>query len=60
MSLQENIALVNRMTEAVWNAGSVDAIDEFYSPDYVGHDPSGPMDLEQLKQALAGKLEKTL
>ena len=53
MSVQENKAFVDRMTAEFWNAGNVAAVDKFFSADYVGHDPSGPMDLEKLKQAAA-------
>jgi steroid delta-isomerase-like uncharacterized protein len=53
MSTEENKALVKRMTEEFWNTGNMDAIDEFFSADYVGHDPSGTMDMEKLKQSAA-------
>ena len=53
MSVEENKEIVNRMTEEFWNTGNVAVVDEFYAPNYVGHDPGGLMDLEQFKQSAA-------
>ena len=40
MSIEENKALVKRMTEEFWNTGNMAAIGEFFSADYVNHGPS--------------------
>jgi steroid delta-isomerase-like uncharacterized protein len=53
MSVKENKAFIDRMTKEFWNTGNMAVIGEFYSADYVGHDPSGLMHMEQLKQAAA-------
>ena len=45
MSLEENKAFVDRMTEEFWNKGNLAVVDEFYAADYVGHDPNGTTDL---------------
>lgn len=34
---EENKALYRRMTEAVWNKGNLDAIDDFFAPDVLIH-----------------------
>lgn len=41
MSIEENKELLSRWVE-VWNAGHLDAVNEFLAPDYVRHDPNGP------------------
>jgi predicted ester cyclase len=41
MSTEENKAVVRREIEEVFNhTGNLDAGDEIYDPDYVGHDPT--------------------
>ena len=53
---EENKALVRRQEEELFSHGNLDAADDIYAPDYVGHDPSNPEDvrgLEAAKQAAA-------
>jgi steroid delta-isomerase-like uncharacterized protein len=53
---EENKALVRREEEELFSGGNLDAADEIYAADYVGHDPSNPEDvrgLEAAKQAAA-------
>jgi len=53
---EENKALVRRQEEELFTQGNLDAADEIYAPDYVGHDPSNPEEvrgLEAAKQAAA-------
>ena len=41
MSAEENKAVVRREIEEVFNhTGNLDAADEIYAPDYVGHEPT--------------------
>lgn len=42
MSTETNKATVRRMIEQVWNERRVDLIEEFYTEDYVGHNPGVP------------------
>ena len=54
--MEVNKALVRRQEEELFSRGNLDAADDIYAPDYVGHDPSNPMDvrgLEAAKQAAA-------
>ena len=52
--LEANKALVLRTHEEVWNSGNLDAVDELYSADYIGHWVSGEdTDREALKQIVA-------
>jgi len=56
MSEEENKAIVRRQEEEVFTQGNLDAADEIYAPNYVGHDPSNPEDIrgiEAAKQAAA-------
>jgi steroid delta-isomerase-like uncharacterized protein len=39
---QENKAVVLRHHEQIWSKGHVDAVDDCYAADFVGHHPSGP------------------
>jgi ketosteroid isomerase-like protein len=60
---EENKALVRRQEEELFSRGNLDAADDIYAPDYVGHDPSNPMDvrgLEAAKQAAADYREEDL
>ena len=41
MSVEENKALLKRSVDEFWNTGNIGHIDEFYSGNYVAHDPSG-------------------
>ena len=52
---EENKAQVRRFIEEVLNKKSVDAIDEFFAPDYVEHDemPGVEPGIEGLKQVLS-------
>jgi hypothetical protein len=53
---EENKAIVRRQEEELFTQGNLDAADEIYAPDYVGHDPSNLEDirgLEAAKQAAA-------
>jgi predicted ester cyclase len=56
MSEEENKTIVRRQEEELFTQGNLDAADEIYAPNYVGHDPSNPEDirgLEAAKQAAA-------
>jgi steroid delta-isomerase-like uncharacterized protein len=48
---EENKALVRRQEEELFSCGNLDAADEIYAPDYVGHDPSNPEDVRGLQAA---------
>src|ERR671917_1820940 len=53
---EENKAIVRRQEEEVFTQGNLNAADEIYARNYVGHDPSNPEDirgLEAAKQAAA-------
>src|SRR5918997_3931290 len=53
---EENKAIVRRQEEELFTQGNLDAADEIYTPNYVGHDPSNPGDIrgpEAAKQAAA-------
>jgi predicted ester cyclase len=53
---EENKAIVRRQEQELFTQGNLDAADEIYAPNYVGHDPSNPQDihgLEAAKQAAA-------
>lgn len=52
--LAANKELIRRHQEEIWNKGNTAAIDEFYTPDFVGHFPFGEsLDREGLKKAVA-------
>jgi steroid delta-isomerase-like uncharacterized protein len=56
MSTEENKILARRLSEEVYSRGNLDAADEIYAPDFVGHDPNSPEEMrspEGVKQ-LAG------
>lgn len=55
MSAEENKARVRRFVEEGLNKRNPALIDEFYAPDYVGHDPDRPQprSIEDLRQVLA-------
>jgi predicted ester cyclase len=48
---EENKALVRRQEEELFSCGNLDAADEIYAPEYVGHDPSNPEDIRGLEAA---------
>jgi steroid delta-isomerase-like uncharacterized protein len=49
---EENKAIVRREHEEIWNSqGNLDAADEIYAPDYIGHDPSLPEDIRGVEAA---------
>lgn len=53
---EENKAIVRRQEEELFTQGNLDAADEIYARNYVGHDPSNAEDirgLEAAKQAAA-------
>ena len=52
MSTADNKTLLQHSIDEFWNAGDMASIDELYSADYVGHDPSGANegDLDHFKQ----------
>ena len=41
MSVEENKKLLRKSVDEFWNTGNMAAIDDLYSSNYVGHDPSG-------------------
>lgn len=50
MSIEENKRVARRMTEAPWNEGNLDALDEVCDPSYRLNDTAG---ITELKQAIA-------
>lgn len=54
MSLEENKAVVLRMTEEFHNKGNIESAGQFFGGAYVHHDPASPhvTDLGGLKEAL--------
>jgi predicted ester cyclase len=45
---EQNKALVDRLTKA-FNEGNLDLLDEFVAPDFVGHNPLSPEDIQGLE-----------
>ena len=43
MSTEENRAITRRVTEEGWNQGNTAHFDEFFTADFIGHDPFGPV-----------------
>lgn len=39
---EKHEALVRRVIQEVWNKGNLSAVDEIFTPDFVGHDPVEP------------------
>ena len=54
MSLEENKAVVLRMTEELYNKGNIESADQFFAGAYVHRDPASPhvTDLAGLKETL--------
>jgi steroid delta-isomerase-like uncharacterized protein len=54
MSIEENKAIVRRMTEEFYNQGNVDLADHFFADTYLHHDPASPQvrNRDDLKQVL--------
>ncbi len=52
-SIEENKRLTQREAEEVWNQKNLDAIDKFYSKNFVNHDPTDPEvnDFESYKKS---------
>jgi steroid delta-isomerase-like uncharacterized protein len=49
---EENKAIVRREHEEIWNSqGNLDAADEIYAPNYIGHDPTLPEDIRGVEAA---------
>ena len=48
---EENKAIVRRQEEEIFTQGNLDAADEIYAPNYVGHDPASPEDIQGLEAA---------
>lgn len=54
MSAKENMRIVRRIYEEVFDRRNLDVLDELYSTDFVYHSPGNPdLDREGLKQGLA-------
>lgn len=48
---RENVAVVNRYLQEVWNEGNLDVVDELFAEEYVRDNPAGlPPDSEGFKQ----------
>jgi hypothetical protein len=45
MPTEENKAIIRRGFEEILNQRNLDAVDTYFSPNYVGHDPALPEDL---------------
>ena len=51
MSVEENKAIIQRWIEEAWHKRNVAAVDEFFAPNFVGHDPSSEVrGIEGVKQ----------
>jgi steroid delta-isomerase-like uncharacterized protein len=48
---EENKAIVRQQEEELFTQGNLDATDEVYAPDYVGHDPSNSEEVRGLEAA---------
>jgi len=48
---EENKAIVRQQEEELFTQGNLDAADEVYTPDYVGHDPSNSEEVRGLEAA---------
>jgi steroid delta-isomerase-like uncharacterized protein len=53
VSIEERKAFVRRKIEELWNKGDLDAADEYFTSDFVSHDPASPEEIrgpERVKQ----------
>ncbi len=48
---EENRAIVRREMEEIFGQGNLDAADEVYATDYVGHEPTTPEGIRGLEEA---------
>ena len=48
---EENKAIVRQQEEELFTQGNLDAADEVYAPDYLGHDPSNSEEVRGLEAA---------
>ena len=48
---EENKAIVRQQEEELFTQGNLDAADEVYAPDFVGHDPSNSEEVRGLEAA---------
>ena len=56
MSTEESKAFARHQIEELWNKGNLDAADEFFTSEFVGHDPASPEEIrgpEGFKQNVA-------
>jgi steroid delta-isomerase-like uncharacterized protein len=56
MSTEQRKAFVRRQIEELWNKGNLDAADECFTSEFVGHDPASPEEIrgpEGFKQNVA-------
>src|ERR1051325_7084544 len=42
MTKDEMLGIVDRFTKESWNGGNLDLLEEFFAPDYIGHDAPRP------------------
>jgi hypothetical protein len=47
---EENKAIIRRQEEELFTQGNLDAADEIYAPNYVGHDPTNHEDIRGLQR----------
>jgi hypothetical protein len=57
---EENKAVVRRQEEEIFTQGNLDAADEIYARNYVGHDPIDPEDIRGLEAASRRRLPRSL
>ncbi len=42
MTTESNKTVIRNWFEEGWNKGTLSAVDEYYAPDFVQHDPNSP------------------